>query len=86
MPSLFPGLAFVSLVTAPTYSAIEAAIHGYTVSLRAVFKDKIEVIELMPPAVQTDMPRRSEEQRAFHADRQDRRPSCSNLSANAHPE
>ncbi|WP_245268900.1 SDR family NAD(P)-dependent oxidoreductase [Mesorhizobium loti] len=26
------GLAFVPLVIAPTYSAIKAAIHGYTVS------------------------------------------------------
>ena len=49
------GLAFVPLVIAPTYSAIKAAIHSYTVSLRAVLKDKIEVIELVPPAVQTDL-------------------------------
>lgn len=49
------GLAFVPLVLAPTYSAIKAAIHSYTVSLRAVLKDKIEVIELVPPAVQTDL-------------------------------
>jgi uncharacterized oxidoreductase len=45
------GLAFVPLVIAPTYSAI----HSYTVSLRAVLKDKVEVIELVPPAVQTDL-------------------------------
>jgi uncharacterized oxidoreductase len=49
------GLAFVPLVIAPTYSAIKAAIHSYTVSLRAVLKGKIEVIELVPPAVQTDL-------------------------------
>ncbi|MDB5411881.1 MAG: Oxidoreductase [Rubritepida sp.] len=49
------GLAFVPLVIAPTYSAIKAAIHSYTVSLRAVLKDRIEVIELVPPAVQTDL-------------------------------
>jgi uncharacterized oxidoreductase len=49
------GLAFVPLVIAPTYSAIKAAIHSYTVSLRAVLKDKIEVIELVPPAVRTDL-------------------------------
>jgi uncharacterized oxidoreductase len=49
------GLAFVPLVIAPTYSAIKAAIHSYTVSLRAVLKDKVEVIELVPPAVQTDL-------------------------------
>ncbi|HSI50692.1 MAG TPA: SDR family NAD(P)-dependent oxidoreductase [Ideonella sp.] len=49
------GLAFVPLVIAPTYSAIKAAIHSYTVSLRAVLKDRVEVIELVPPAVQTDL-------------------------------
>ena len=49
------GLAFVPLVIAPTYSAIKAAIHSYTVSLRAVLKGKVEVIELVPPAVQTDL-------------------------------
>ncbi|MGI9377344.1 MAG: SDR family oxidoreductase, partial [Tsuneonella suprasediminis] len=42
------GLAFVPLVIAPTYSAIKAAIHSYTVSLRAVLKGKVEVIELAP--------------------------------------
>lgn len=49
------GLAFVPLVIAPTYSAIKAAIHSYTKSLRAVLKDKIEVIEVVPPAVETDL-------------------------------
>ncbi|WP_180902531.1 SDR family oxidoreductase [Martelella soudanensis] len=49
------GLAFVPLVIAPTYSAIKAAIHSYTESLRAVLKGKIEVIELVPPAVQTTL-------------------------------
>jgi uncharacterized oxidoreductase len=49
------GLAFVPLVIAPTYSAINAAIHSYTEWLRAVLKDRIEVIELVPPAVQTDL-------------------------------
>jgi uncharacterized oxidoreductase len=49
------GLAFVPLVIAPTYSAIKAAIHSYTESLRAVLKDRIEVIEVVPPAVQTDL-------------------------------
>ena len=47
------GLAFVPLVIAPTYSAIKAAIHSYTVSLRAVLKGRVEVIELVPPAVRT---------------------------------
>ncbi len=49
------GLAFVPLVIAPTYSAIKAAIHSYTVSLRAVLTGKVEVIELAPPAVRTSL-------------------------------
>ena len=49
------GLAFVPLVTAPTYSATKAAIHSYTIALREALKGKVEVIELAPPAVQTDL-------------------------------
>jgi uncharacterized oxidoreductase len=49
------GLAFVPLTATPTYSATKAAIHSYTVSLREVLKGRIEVIELVPPAVQTDL-------------------------------
>lgn len=49
------GLAFVPLVLAPTYSAVKAAIHSYTVSLRSVLRGKIEVIELVPPAVRTEL-------------------------------
>lgn len=47
------GLAFVPLISTPTYSATKAAMHSYTVSLRGALKGKIEVIELAPPAVQT---------------------------------
>ncbi|TNC51626.1 SDR family NAD(P)-dependent oxidoreductase [Rubellimicrobium rubrum] len=49
------GLAFVPLVAAPTYSASKAAIHSYTVALREALKGRIEVIELVPPAVQTEL-------------------------------
>lgn len=49
------GLAFVPLVLAPTYSAIKAGIHNYTVSLRAVLRDKVEVIEIAPPALRTTL-------------------------------
>lgn len=49
------GLAFVPLVATPTYSATKAAIHSYTVSLRDALKGRVEVIELAPPAVQTDL-------------------------------
>jgi len=49
------GLAFVPLVTTPTYNATKAAMHSYTVSLRTMLEGKVEVIELAPPAVQTEL-------------------------------
>ena len=50
------GLAFVPLPPAPIYSATKAAIHSYTQSLRFQLEETgVEVIELMPPAVKTDM-------------------------------
>jgi uncharacterized oxidoreductase len=50
------GLAFVPLPPAPIYSATKAAIHSYTQSLRFQLEDTgVEVIELMPPAVKTDL-------------------------------
>ncbi|QDZ07711.1 SDR family NAD(P)-dependent oxidoreductase [Sphingomonas panacisoli] len=49
------GLAFVPRADASTYCATKAAIHSYTVSLRETLTDKVEVIELVPPGVQTDL-------------------------------
>jgi uncharacterized oxidoreductase len=49
------GLAFVPFPKAPTYSATKAALHSYTQALRQTLRGKIEVIELAPPAVQTDL-------------------------------
>jgi uncharacterized oxidoreductase len=49
------GLAFVPLATTPSYNATKAAIHSYTVALRHVLGDRVEVIELVPPAVQTGL-------------------------------
>jgi len=50
------GLAFVPLVYTPTYCATKAAIHSYTQSLRYQLKEtKIEVLELVPPYVATDL-------------------------------
>lgn len=49
------GLAFVPLVATPTYNATKAAMHSYTQSLRAQLAGRVEVIELAPPAVQTDL-------------------------------
>ncbi|HZQ56227.1 MAG TPA: SDR family NAD(P)-dependent oxidoreductase [Bryobacteraceae bacterium] len=50
------GLAFVPLPSTPLYSATKAAVHSYTQSLRFQLQDAgVEVIELMPPAVKTDL-------------------------------
>jgi uncharacterized oxidoreductase len=50
------GLAFVPLAMTPTYCATKAAMHSYTVSLRQQLKGTTtEVIELVPPYVQTEL-------------------------------
>ena len=49
------GLAFVPFPKAPTYSATKAAMHSYSVALRIQLAGKVEVIELAPPAVRTDL-------------------------------
>jgi uncharacterized oxidoreductase len=49
------GLAFVPLSGTPTYNATKAAIHSYSVSLREQLKGRVEVIELVPPGVQTEL-------------------------------
>jgi uncharacterized oxidoreductase len=49
------GLAFVPLSHTPTYNATKAALHSYTVSLREQLKGRVEIIELAPPAVQTEL-------------------------------
>jgi uncharacterized oxidoreductase len=50
------GLAFVPMARAPVYCATKAAIHSFTQSLRRQVKqDGIEVIEIIPPAVNTDL-------------------------------
>lgn len=49
------GLAFVPWLKTPTYSATKAALHSYTLALREQLKGRVEVIELAPPAVQTEL-------------------------------
>lgn len=50
------GLAFLPLALTPTYCATKAAMHSYTLSLRYQLRSTgIEVLELIPPYVQTDL-------------------------------
>ena len=50
------GLAFVPLAEVPVYSATKAAMRSFTLSLRRQLAGtQIEVIEVIPPAVNTDL-------------------------------
>jgi uncharacterized oxidoreductase len=63
------GLAFLPLALTPTYSATKAAIHSYSESLRYQLRETpIEVLELVPPYVQTDLMGGAEDPRAMPLD------------------
>jgi uncharacterized oxidoreductase len=50
------GLAFVPMAAASVYCATKAALHSFTMSLRHQLSGtSTEVIEIIPPAVQTDL-------------------------------
>ncbi|PZF28186.1 SDR family oxidoreductase [Curtobacterium sp. MCPF17_051] len=50
------GLAFVPLTATPTYNATKAGVHSYTQALRQqLVGSSVEVLELAPPAVSTDL-------------------------------
>lgn len=50
------GLAFSPIAFMPTYCATKAALHSWTLSLRYQLKNTpVEVIEVAPPAVNTDL-------------------------------
>ena len=64
------GLAFVPLVFTPTYCATKAAIHSYTQSLRYQLRaTHIEVLELIPPYVATDLMSGASDPRAMPLDK-----------------
>ena len=64
------GLAFLPLVLTPTYCATKAAIHSYTLSLRYQLKaTNIEVLELIPPYVATDLMNGRSDPRAMPLDK-----------------
>jgi len=50
------GLSFVPLIKVPVYSASKSFLHSFTLSLKQLMKSRnIEVIELIPPALNTDL-------------------------------
>jgi uncharacterized oxidoreductase len=60
------GLAFLPLVLTPTYCATKAAIHSYTLSLRYQLRTAgIEVLELIPPYVATNLMSGADDPRAM---------------------
>ena len=62
------GLAFTPLPASPTYSASKAFIHNWLESLRFQLRDtKVEVLELVPPYVQTELggPQQAKDARAM---------------------
>lgn len=64
------GLAFLPLNITPTYCATKAAMHSYTQSLRYQLRaTQIEVLELIPPYVQTDLMNGAADPRAMPLDK-----------------
>jgi uncharacterized oxidoreductase len=50
------GLSFVPLTSVPVYSATKAFFHSFTLSSRHLLKSRnVEVIEVIPPALNTDL-------------------------------
>ncbi len=63
------GLAFVPLTLTPTYCATKAALHSFTESLRYQLRStSVEVLELIPPYVATDLMSGAKDPRAMPLD------------------
>jgi uncharacterized oxidoreductase len=64
------GLAFVPLALTPTHCATKAAIHSYTQSLRRQLKaTSVEVLEIIPPYVATNLMNGADDPRAMPLDK-----------------
>src|ERR1039458_6865778 len=64
------GLAFLPLALTPTYCATKAAIHSYSLSLRYQLRStSVEVLELIPPYVATDLMGGASDPRAMPLDK-----------------
>ena len=54
--NVISGLAFAPLAKVPVYCASKAFLHSFSISLRYMLRSRnIEVIELIPPALNTDL-------------------------------
>ena len=49
------GTGFVPYPPSPTYSATKAALHSYTAAMRPLLSGSVEVVEIVPPQVATDL-------------------------------
>ncbi|MBC2651124.1 SDR family NAD(P)-dependent oxidoreductase [Novosphingobium flavum] len=71
------GLAFAPIAHAPVYCAAKAGLHSFTLSLRHQLRGtSVQVVEFAPPAVDTALGNRSDENRAASAAHMMSAPDC----------